>query len=82
MKQSKIDSALEAFTNILIGAVVALAAQLIWFPVIGKEFTLFENLLTTAFFTLVSFARSYGIRRLFNGKSVYQSIRRGLINEN
>jgi hypothetical protein len=74
MKQTKIDSILEALTNILIGAGIALAAQLIWFPIIGKEFTLGENLLTTAFFTLVSFIRSYGIRRLFNGKPVYRSI--------
>lgn len=77
MKQSKVDSALEALTNIFIGACIALAAQLIWFPILGKEFTLIENLMTTVFFTLVSFARSYGVRRLFNGKSVYQSIKRG-----
>lgn len=75
MKQSKIDSALEALVNILIGAGVAFTAQLIWFPIIGKDFTLGENLATTVFFTLVSFARSYGVRRLFNGHSVYLSIK-------
>ena len=75
MKQSKVDSVLEALTNIAIGAGIALIAQLIWFPLIGKQFTMTENLMTTAFFTLVSFARSYGIRRLFNGKSVYKMIR-------
>ena len=74
MNQSKIDSALEALTNILIGCGVALIAQLIWFPMLGKEFTLSENLLTTAFFTIVSFARSYIIRRAFDGKPVYASI--------
>ena len=75
MKQSRIDSVLEALTNIAIGAVVALMAQLIWFPIIDKQFTFAENLLTTAFFTLVSFARSYFVRRFFNGKSVYRSIK-------
>lgn len=75
MKQSKIDSILEALTNIAIGAGFALVAQIIWYPVIGKEFTMAENVATTAFFTLVSFIRSYGVRRLFNGRSVYQSIR-------
>lgn len=75
MKQSKTDSALEALTNILIGAGAALCAQLIWFPIIGKEFTLTENLYTTAFFTLVSFARAYYLRRLFNGRSVYSFIK-------
>ena len=74
-KQSKIDSVLEAVTNILIGAGVALVAQVIWFPIIGKHFTFAENVATTAFFTLVSFTRSYGIRRAFNGRSVYQLIK-------
>lgn len=80
-KQSKIDSALEALTNIAIGAGIALLAQIVWFPIIGKSFTLTENLMTTAFFTLVSFVRSYGIRRLFNGKSVYKAIKERLTPE-
>jgi hypothetical protein len=69
------DSALEAVVNILIGAGVALCAQLIWFPMIDKEFTFAENLWTTAFFTLVSFWRSYLLRRLFNGRSVWDVIK-------
>jgi len=70
-KQTKMDSVLEALFNILIGAGIALVAQFIWFPILGKSFTLSENLATTAFFTLVSFIRSYGIRRAFNGRSIY-----------
>ena len=80
MMQSKVDSILEALTNIMIGASIALASQLIWFPLIGKSFTLGENLATTAFFTIVSFVRSYAIRRLFNGRTVYQSIK-GRLND-
>ena len=76
--QTKTDSILEALTNIAIGAGIALLAQIIWFPIIGKDFTLADNLMTTAFFTLVSFVRSYGIRRLFNGRSIYQIIRNRL----
>lgn len=72
MNQSKRDSALEALTNLLIGASIALLSQFVWFPLIGKEFTLTENLMTTAFFTLISFIRSYLIRRIFNGKSLYR----------
>ena len=64
--QTRLKSALEALTNIGIGAGVALLAQLVWFPIIGKDFTMAENLATTAFFTLVSFVRSYSIRRWFN----------------
>lgn len=73
--QSKIDSLLEALTNIAIGAFIALLAQLLWFPVIGKHFTLSENLLTTLVFTLVSFGRSYAIRRVFNSHSPYQRLK-------
>lgn len=75
MSQSRIDSVLEALINILIGASVALLAQLIWFPMLGKTFTLTENLMTTVFFTLISFIRSYSVRRLFDGNSVYQWIK-------
>lgn len=78
--QSKMDSILEALTNIAIGAFIALLAQLVWFPMIGKSFTLGENILTTLVFTFVSFCRSYYIRRLFNGKSPYQSIKQKLTN--
>ena len=74
MSQSKIDSILESLTNILLGATVALLAQLVWFPFIGKTFTIGENLMTMAFFTAVSFFRAYSIRRFFNNKSVYQLI--------
>lgn len=80
MKQSKIDSILEALTNIAIGAIVALAAQLVWFPLIGKSFTMGENLITTAFFTAVSFARSYFVRRMFNGRTVYQTLKNRIRN--
>ena len=66
--QTKKGSAVEAMQNIAIGMMVAFAAQLIWFPAIGKEFTLFENILTTIFFTVVSFVRQYALRRYHNAK--------------
>lgn len=74
MSQSKLDSALEALTNIVIGASVALCAQYLWFPVIGYQFTHTEHLATTAVFTAVSFIRSYALRRIFNGRSVYKTL--------
>ena len=75
MKQSKLDSMLESVTNIVIGSGIAFISQIIWFPLIGIEITLAENAMTTGFFTIVSFVRSYGIRRLFNGRSVYAVLR-------
>jgi hypothetical protein len=75
LKQSKLDSALEALSNILIGAGVALVAQYVWFPMIGVQLSHGEHFATTAVFTGVSFARYYLLRRLFNGKSIYLIIR-------
>lgn len=66
--QSRKDSAIEAFANIAFGMLVAFLAQLIWFPMIGKEFTITDNVLTTCVFTAVSFARTYALRRWFNGR--------------
>lgn len=64
--QSKKSSLIESCINILIGYAVAIAAQLIIFPVFGINIPLHENLLIGAFFTIVSLIRSYFIRRLFN----------------
>ena len=74
MKQSKMDSFLETFTNIAIGMCFALLTQILWFPVLGHTFTMAENVLTTVVFTAVSFIRMYVIRRAFDGRSVYQFI--------
>ncbi len=60
----------------IVGAVIALIGQSIWFPLIGKEFTNGEQLATLAFFTTSSVVRVYVIRRLCNGRSIYQTIRR------
>ena len=45
---------------------VALAIQLLAFPLVGIEASLQQNLLLGAIFTAVSLARSYLLRRLFN----------------
>lgn len=75
VKQSKVDSALEVVTNTTIGAVISLMVVLVWFPLIGKPMTLWEDLMTVVVFTSISLLRSYGVRRLFNGKSVYLTLK-------
>jgi len=81
MSQSKIDSILEQSTGVIVGVLVALAGQYVWFPLIGKQFTGQEQLSTVAFFTILSMSRGYIIRRLFNGRSVYETIKGKLSNE-
>jgi hypothetical protein len=74
MKQTKIDSLFESITNIIIRAPINMAANTVIFPALGYEISLCQNFTFMMFFTVVSVLVSYGIRRLFNGKSVYRSI--------
>jgi hypothetical protein len=77
--QSRIDSLMEAVTNILIGLAVSTAANWLILPaVLGVPMSLAQNLTIGAAFTLVSLVRSYAIRRLFNGRSVWSAIREKL----
>lgn len=64
--QTRRRSAIEAIMNVIIWYVIALCAQLVIFPIFGGHFTIEQNLKIGALFTLVSLARSYLLRRLFN----------------
>lgn len=64
--QSHLHSVLESCANILLGYGVALGAQLLVFPRYGIIIPLSTNLWIGLWFTLVSLARSYILRRLFN----------------
>ncbi len=75
MSQTRAMSFVEAVANILMGYGIALATQLMVFPLFGLAATLRDNLLIGAIFTLVSLTRSYLLRRLFNALSVVQDLR-------
>ena len=61
-------SAVEALTNIVIGMSVALASQYVVFPLVGiHDVAHSTHLWITFWFTLISFVRSYFVRRFFNG---------------
>ena len=59
-------SALEAFCNILVGYLVAVAANLVVLPIFGYAVSLFDGFAIGLIFTLISLVRSYLLRRLFN----------------
>ena len=65
MKQSRAMSLVEAVTNVAVGYGVAVVTQILIFPVFGLHTTLAQNLKMGAVFTVVSIARSYLLRRLF-----------------
>ncbi len=66
--QSRLESLIESAINILIGYVVALASQLMIFPMFGVNLPLSDNLAIGAWFTAVSLVRSYVVRRWFNAR--------------
>ncbi len=66
LMQSKKNSFIESLTNVTIGYGVAIASQLIIFPIFDIHITLSENFLIGLWFTIISIIRSYIIRRCFN----------------
>lgn len=66
MSQSKKHSMMESITNIAIGYGVALASQLLIFPLYDMHLPLSDNIAIGAWFTVISLIRSYVLRRWFN----------------
>jgi hypothetical protein len=65
MKPSRLMSLVESFANVVVGYGVAVASQILIFPIFGLHTTLTQNLKMGAVFTVVSVARSYVLRRFF-----------------
>lgn len=68
MEQSKLGSLIEAAASTVIGYVVALASQLAIFPLFDIYISLSSNMAIGAWFTAISLARSYAVRRWFNAR--------------
>ena len=69
MSQTRLQSAVESLANVAIGYAVAVASQMLIFPMFGIHITLSDNLLIGGYFTLISIARSYAVRRWFNRRT-------------
>ena len=65
MKQSRLMSFVEAISNVVLGYGVAVVTQILIFPIFGLHTTLAQNLKMGAIFTIVSKARSFALRRVF-----------------
>ena len=65
MKQSRAMSLVESVANVIVGYGVAVATQILIFPVFGLHTTLAQNLKMGIIFSFVSIARSFALRRLF-----------------
>ena len=67
MKQTRTMSLIEAIANVIVGYMLAVITQILIFPVFGLHATLAQNLKIGLVFTVVSIARGYALRRLFEG---------------
>ena len=76
MRQSHADSFMEALCNVIVGVAISMTANAIFIPLAtGHPVTLAENGALAAIYTVISLARSYAIRRAFNGRTIWQAIK-------
>lgn len=64
--QTKLQSIVETLVQTAIGYTVAITSQLLIFPFFGIDISFSENLLIGVWFTIISIARGYVVRRVFN----------------
>lgn len=64
-KQSRRMSLVESIANVVVGFGVAVLTQIAVFPIFGLQVSLTENLVIGLVFTVVSIARSFTLRRVF-----------------
>lgn len=78
-RQTHIDSFMESVVNIAIGLVISTVANAVVLPTVtGHPLTLGQNVALSVIYTVISLVRSYAIRRAFNGRSVWQAIKKRL----
>ena len=78
MQQTHLGSLIESLMNVAIGWGVALISQIVLFPMFEIHIPLSSNLWLSAWFTVISIARSYVVRRWFNSRlhSIAQAMTR------
>lgn len=64
-KQSRRMSLIEAISNVAVGFGLAIATQMLVFPLFGLQASFADNLALGSIFTGLSIGRSYLLRRLF-----------------
>ncbi|MDO8608124.1 MAG: hypothetical protein Q7R40_16430 [Phaeospirillum sp.] len=65
MHQSRHMSMVEAAANVVIGYAIAVATQVVVFPIFGIHITLADDLRIGLVFAVVSLARGFILRRVF-----------------
>jgi uncharacterized protein YacL len=66
--QTKKQSAVESFVNIVIGLITSFLIQLMLYPLLNIPVSFGQNIIITIVFFVASFFRGYLIRRFYNKK--------------
>lgn len=67
--QSRSHSLIESFANVIVGYLVACFSQMAIFPMFGIHIPIQDNFIIGLWFTAISIARSYTVRRIFTSKT-------------
>jgi hypothetical protein len=67
--QRRLHSFIESWANVAVGYGVALASQIVVFPMFNIHVPLSSNIKIGGWFTAISIARSYCIRRWFTKRT-------------
>lgn len=67
--QTKKQSLKESIYNLLVGYAISFISLFLIFPLVGIESSFGKNMLITLYFSVLSIARSYFLRRFFNRKN-------------
>lgn len=67
---------MESLTNIAIGLAISMVANSVFIPwATGHALSVRNNAALGVIYTIISLVRSYTLRRLFNGRSVWAAIK-------
>lgn len=66
MSQTRLGSFIESLINVLLGFGVGVASQYFIFPIFDIHIPFWTNVEIAVWFTFISIARSYIVRRTFN----------------
>lgn len=66
MSQTRFGSLVESLANVAFGYSVAVASNLVVLPAFGFRVSVSDSLLIGGYFTIISVARSFVVRRVFN----------------
>ena len=72
MSQSRRHSMLEAIINVVVGFSINFLLNMAVFPLFGWHISAAQNIALGVIYTVVSIARSYSLRRMFNRWHQYQ----------